>query len=138
MAGIVFGCLVPHPPLMVPDVGKGEERAIAATIQSLEKLADMIAEQKPEIALVISPHGDTHVDAMGILSTESFVGNMYVWGSRLPERKFVNDLEMVKLIEVEAEINGVPTTRIGGNAYELDWGVMAPLHIYIKRLKESL
>jgi aromatic ring-opening dioxygenase LigB subunit len=135
MAGIIFGCLVPHPPLMVPDVGKGQERAISATIQSLEEVADLIAERKPETALVISPHGDTHVDAMGILAQESFTGNMFVWGSRLPERKFTNDLEMVRLIEVESKADGIPITNIGGSGYELDWGVMAPLHFLYRGLE---
>jgi aromatic ring-opening dioxygenase LigB subunit len=137
MAGIVFGCMVPHPPLMVPDVGKGQERAIAATIRSLEEVAGLIAERKPETALVISPHGDTHVDAMGILAQESFTGNMFVWGSSLPERTFTNDLEMVRLIEVESEADGIPVTHIGGASYELDWGVMAPLY-YLYRGMEGV
>lgn len=31
---VIGGIMVPHPPLIVPQVGRGEERAVAATGQA--------------------------------------------------------------------------------------------------------
>ena len=31
---VQIAVMVPHPPLIIPDVGKGEERGIAATIRA--------------------------------------------------------------------------------------------------------
>jgi aromatic ring-opening dioxygenase LigB subunit len=100
----------------------------------MEEVAGMIAERNPEIALVISPHGDTHVDAMGILAQESFTGSMRRWGARAPEHTFINDLEMVRLIEVESNAEGIPVSRVE-NDKGLDWGVMAPLYYLYKGME---
>ncbi len=37
--GIVAGIMVPHPPLIVPAVGRGGERGIAATVRAYEQAA---------------------------------------------------------------------------------------------------
>ena len=122
MEGICFGCITPHPPLLIPDVGRGQERMISATIASMEALAGIIAQKKPETVLIISPHGEYHLDAMGILTFESCTGDMHNWGSREPRRYFNNDLEMVKSIQKEAQEAGVPVKPIGATGYKLDQG----------------
>ena len=35
--GIIAGFMVPHPPIILPEVGRGEEKKIAASEQRLEK-----------------------------------------------------------------------------------------------------
>lgn len=135
MAGIVFGCIVPHPPLMVPTVGRGQERAIAATLEAMETLCQRLEKQKPQTALVISPHGQYHDNAMGILTAASCDGDMRRWGARGPTHHFDNDLEMVKLIRKEAEEAGVAVKSIGEKGYELDHGVMAPFHYLLPAVK---
>jgi len=136
MAGIVFGCTVPHPPLMVPDVGRGQERAISATIDAMELVNQKLASQEPEIVLIISPHGKTHENAMGILTAASCTGDMHGWGTREPTSRFNNDLELVKLIQQEAEAANVPLKSIGERGYELDHGVMAPLYYLMSSVEK--
>src|SRR4030042_413262 len=128
MAGIVFGCITPHPPLIFPDGGKGGEHAISATIKSMEKLADKMARQRPETTLIISPHGKHQANAMGILTAPSSSGDMKVWGSNELYETYRNDLDLVELIQQEAKKAGIPITSIAKGAYDLDWGVMVPLH----------
>ena len=135
MTGIIFGCIVPHPPLMVPDVGRGEEKGISTTIQSMQNLADQLARQKPDTVLIISPHGVSYQDAMGILTAESSIGNMHDWGVPGPDRHFNNDLELVAAIEKEAKAAGIPLKSIGETGYNLDHGVMAPMHYLIKAVQ---
>lgn len=136
MAGIVFGCTVPHPPLMVPDVGKGQERAISATIEAMDMVNQKMASQHPEIVLIISPHGKSHDRAMGILTAASCTGDMRGWGAGGPGHKFVNDLETVELIRKEAEAADIPVKSIGENGYELDHGVMAPMHYLMSSVEK--
>ena len=45
--GIVFACAVPHPPLIVPAVGCGEERGIQATIDAYRTVAREVVEAAP-------------------------------------------------------------------------------------------
>ena len=135
MAGIVFGCIVPHPPLLVPAIGGGQEAAISATTQAMEQLADKLAGRHPETILIISPHGEYHSDAMGILTAKSSTGDLSSWGVRGPRHDFHNDLEMVALIQKEAKAAGIGTKSIGEKSYRLDHGVMVPMHFLLSGVK---
>jgi AmmeMemoRadiSam system protein B len=135
MASIVFGCVVPHPPLIVSDVGRGGEREISATTRAMEELTDKLSRQKPETALIISPHGSYHADAMGILTVPLSSGDMSTWGSRTPRQEYDNDLNLVELIQQEAKKANIPLRSIGKGGYNLDHGVMVPLHFLGKALK---
>jgi AmmeMemoRadiSam system protein B len=137
MTGIVFGCITPHPPLIVPDVGKGNEHAISTTIKSMEKLTDKMARQRPETILIISPHGKHQTNAMGILTAPSSSGDMKDWGSNEPHETYQNDLDLVELIQQEAKKASIPITSIAKGAYDLDWGVMVPLYFLKHAMKEA-
>ncbi len=135
MAGIVFGCIVPHPPLLVPDIGRGQEAAISATTQAMEKLTDKLAEQHAQTVLVISPHGEYYGDAMGILTAPSSTGDLRNWGVPGPRQHFDNDLDMVALIQKEAGADNIRLKSIGKSSYELDHGVMVPMHFLLSAMK---
>lgn len=135
MAGIVFGCIVPHPPLIVPDIGRGGEREISATIKAMETLTDKFAQQRPETALIISPHGKYTAQAMGILTAPSSSGDLSVWGSNEPQQTYQNDLALVELIQQESQKAHVPVASIAKADYDLDHGVMVPLHFLKRALK---
>lgn len=126
--GIVFGCIVPHPPLLIPDIGKGQERAIGATIQALEELRRRLEASRPHTLMVISPHGRSHYDAMGVLTAPSSQGDMRYWGSSIPTMSFKNDVELVNALMRECRAAGIPLRSIGEKNYQLDHGVMVPMY----------
>ena len=47
---------VPHPPLILPEVGHGEEKRIQSTIDAFEMAAKFIANLQPDTVIVSSPH----------------------------------------------------------------------------------
>ena len=49
---ILAGYMVPHPPMIIPDIGKGEEDKIKKTITAYEKVAEEIAQIKPEVIII--------------------------------------------------------------------------------------
>jgi len=56
---LVFACLSPHPPLILPSVGSPTDREkVKSTIKALELLAPKLAKAKPEIIIISSPHPD--------------------------------------------------------------------------------
>jgi AmmeMemoRadiSam system protein B len=135
MTGIVFGCLVPHPPIIVPDIGRGEESKISTTTNAMEKLTLLLARYRPESVVIISPHGNYISDAMGILTATASDGNLSQWGVPGPSVHFDNDLELVELIRNEAKQQGIALKSIGQTGYNLDHGVMVPLHFLYRALK---
>ena len=48
--------MVPHPPLIVPEIGRGEERKIKNTVCAYHEIGRRIAGLKPETIVLISPH----------------------------------------------------------------------------------
>ena len=54
--GILAGFMVPHPPMIVPDVGQGSEIKVKATIDAYDKVAKEIARIEPETIIITSPH----------------------------------------------------------------------------------
>ena len=59
---VIGGIMVPHPPLIVPEVGRGQEILIKDTIKAYQEAAGMAAELKPDTIVVISPHAVMYAD----------------------------------------------------------------------------
>ena len=53
---------VPHPPILIPEIGHGEERKITRTTQAYEQVACLAAAHHPDVLIVISPHATTYAD----------------------------------------------------------------------------
>ena len=52
---ILGGVVVPHPPLIIPDVGLGREKEIQDTIDSYEEIAKGIGKLEADTIILISP-----------------------------------------------------------------------------------
>jgi aromatic ring-opening dioxygenase LigB subunit len=56
---IVFACISPHPPIILPSVGSPEDRAqVRNTILALERLGKKLKEKNPDSIIISSPHPD--------------------------------------------------------------------------------
>ena len=53
---ILYTMCVPHPPLIIPEIGQGEEKTISNTIQSYESIMKYVSTLPIETVIVISPH----------------------------------------------------------------------------------
>lgn len=60
--GISAAFMLPHPPLIVPEIGRGEEQKISKTVDAYHEAARKIAAHKPETVIVISPHQTMYAD----------------------------------------------------------------------------
>ena len=60
---IIGAILVPHPPIIIPTVGRGQEREVQATIDAYRAAAKQAAAWEPEVLIVTTPHqiGRAHV-----------------------------------------------------------------------------
>jgi AmmeMemoRadiSam system protein B len=53
---ILAAFALPHPPIILPEIGKGREKEIQATIDAFDECARTIAQLKPDVIVVCSPH----------------------------------------------------------------------------------
>jgi len=127
-SGIIFACISPHPPVLVPEVGRGREAETARTVQALRQVADELGRQHPETVIVISPHGPLQPRAMGISTALRAVGGFLQWGAPTVSFSFDSDEEAVALLQQEASAAGLPLVALEDWGLNLDWGCTVPLY----------
>jgi len=125
--GILAGFMVPHPPLIIPAVGRGGESQIRETSEAYEQVADEIAELKPDTVIITSPHAVMYSDYFHISPGRGAKGSFAMYNA--PEASFREeyDRELVKLIEELARKNDIPAGTLGERDRALDHGTMVPL-----------
>ena len=125
---VVGAIMVPHPPILLPEVGRGEEKKIAATAAAYERAAAFAAELKPDTIVLASPHTVMYSDYFHISPGKSAKGDMGQF--RAPQLRFrVNyDTEFVKELAALCEREGFSAGTLGERKAELDHGTMIPLY----------
>ncbi len=132
---ILASFMVPHPPLIVPNVGKGREQQIEKTKQSYEQVAKEIKKLNPETIIISSPHTVYYSDFFHISKEERIVGNLGTFGAKEVSFNEENDLELVSEIERIAKGMHFPAGRTIET--ELDHGTMVPLYFIRKELPNT-
>ena len=130
---VVGAIMVPHPPIILPEVGRGEEKKIAASDSAYRKAAALAAELKPETIIVCSPHSVMYSDYFHISPGESARGDMGQF--RAPQLRFLVRYDSAFTAELSelAEKAGFPAGTLGERSAALDHGTMIPLY-YIDQL----
>ncbi len=133
---LLAGFMVPHPPLIVPAVGRGGEAEIEETTRAYEQVAEEIAALKPETIIITSPHSIMYADYFHISPGRGASGSFA--GFRAPGVRFNEeyDTELVKEICRLADKEDFPAGTMGERDKELDHGTMVPLWFIQKKYKD--
>lgn len=124
---IVGAVMVPHPPLAVPEVGRGSERQIKETLEAMREAARFVNDLKPETVLVISPHSPSFRDYIHISPGDGAAGSFARFGAGQVRLAVRYDRQLVEAIAAAAERAGFPAGTDGGGDSSLDHGVLVPL-----------
>ena len=125
---IVGAFMVPHPPLIVPEVGRGGERQIAATAAAYTRAAREIAALAPETIIVSSPHATLYSDYFHISPGAGAQGSFARF--QAPQVRFREEYDagLIGAIERIAAAEAFPAGTLGQRTPELDHGTMVPLY----------
>ena len=55
---LVFAAIVPHSPLLIPDIGKENFKALSATVNSLKTITKRLSAARPETIVCLSNHAN--------------------------------------------------------------------------------
>lgn len=125
---IIASYIVPHPPLIIPEIGNGDEKKIQETINAYHKVAKEISEIKPDTIIISSPHALTYVDYFHISPIETMEGDFTQYDLNDLECYPKCDTELVYQIEKKAKSFDFPMGTLGSKPYKLDHGVTVPLY----------
>ena len=124
--------MVPHPPLIVNEIGGSEIDKIKTTLESYERVAKEIGELKPDTIIISSPHTAFFRDCFYMSSISSMKGSFSSFGANNVSFSEEIDLELVREIEKMSQVESFPIAKLQKDI-ELDHGVMVPL--YLKNCK---
>ena len=79
--GITTAYMVPHPPFIIPEIGRGEEKKIQATIDAYEEIARRVGQDRPDTIVLISPHQTMYADYFHISPGEAASGDFRQFGA---------------------------------------------------------
>ena len=119
--------MVPHPPLIIPEVGRGQERQIQSTIDAYHEAARAVAEAKPDTVIVLSPHTVMYADYFHISPGDGAEGSFRQFGASKVKVSVSYDTEFVSLLCREAKKREIPAGTLGERDPYLDHGTMIPL-----------
>ena len=132
---IIASVIVPHPPMIIPNVGKGSESQVLKTIESYNKISDLISELKPDTLIISSPHAPLFLDGYYVSSGNNLTGDLSRFGDKEDYFNEEIDQELVDAIEKVAKEDNV---TIGLRNEVLDHGTMVPLYFINKKHKYKI
>lgn len=133
--GIQGFYLLPHPPIIIPEVGKGEEKKILKTSSCMHFIGKDISLKAPGTIILITPHGTMFQDAIALSYEDELSGDMKSFGASKVSMKSITNkalAEKISTIASEAFIPSVLVTNTLLKKYKaslnLDHGAMVPLY----------
>ncbi len=126
--GIIAAFMVPHPPLIVPEIGRGEEEKIGKTIEAYREVARRTAACRPETIVLTSPHQMMYGDYFHISPGKGAKGDFGAFRVPGVKMEVVYDTgfrdELCRLTEERS----LPAGTLGEREKKLDHGTMVPLY----------
>lgn len=134
--GITAGFMVPHPPLIVPEIGRGEEEKIQNTINAYTEAARQIGECRPETIVILSPHQIMYADYFHISPGRGAKGDFGNFRAKDVKFEVSYDTEFVEELCLLAGERNLPAGTMGERDKKLDHGTMVPLYFIDRFLRD--
>ena len=130
---ILAAYMVPHPPMILPEVGRGSEAQIEATRAAYMLVAEEIADLKPETIIISSPHTTMYADYFHISPGREAKGSFEQFHA--PQVRFMEtyDEALVQALEKKAREMNFSAGTMGQREKSLDHGTMVPLYFVRKK-----
>lgn len=139
MENILGYYLMPHPPIIIPDIGKGEEKKIEETSLACNKIGREVADIKPDTIIIITPHATMFSDAIAISDEEKISGDLSQFRCTNIKMDIPIDKEFNIKLGTACHVEGIPSVLVDSELlhrynvnYELDHGSIVPLYFINK------
>jgi len=126
---LVFAAIVPHPPLLIPNIGKNNLKKLKKTVEAFDVLEKDLNESNPDTIIVISPHGEINMDSFCINTNQKYNAHFQEFGDFATKMQYDSDLNFVMKLKSRNEATGLIQLISDEN---LDHGAAVPLY-YLTR-----
>ena len=125
-SSLVFAGIAPHPPIMVPEVGREAIADVRASIEAMFDLTERVIASNAKTVVLISPHAPLESDAFVAYGGPQLYGDFAMF--RAPTATVHAELndDLLNEITQTAAAENLATLRIKG--FDLDHGTAVPLY----------
>lgn len=129
----IWAALMPHPPIIVPEVGGGREREASATLDGVESLLATITEAgRPDCILVMSPHQPYAMGSYAVNAESIIKGSFAPFGAPQVSFELRTPLTEADSISEYLMKRGLPISTVGSRDLTRDQGSTVPLYFLRK------
>ena len=121
-----FCGLLPHPPIIVPEVGRERLEECRSTERGCRDFAGRMVASRPDRLFLVSPHSPRRGGDFGIWSGERLQGNLARFGAPGSNVDLPNDPMLANTLRAATYAEGLGTWSIPGSE-PLDHGAVVPL-----------
>ncbi len=129
---LVFSAIVPHPPILIPNIGKDNIEKISKTKESFAQLERDLYAAKPDIVIFISPHGQISSDGFTVNLRDSYEASFESFGDFGTKLKLKGDTVLMTMglenINNKIQINIISEEK-------LDHGIGVPAYCLLQHFE---
>ena len=122
---LVYSVFVPHPPILVPEIGRGEERKCQTSLDAYHEIVSRLVQAEVETVILISPHAPLTKEGITLLTEEVVRGNFAQFGAAQVSLTFASDPAMID--QFQKHLAGVISVQ-----GPIDHGALVPLYFLKK------
>lgn len=121
---IVFSAIVPHPPPLLPSVGKAHAEKLQKTIQAFAELEQDLYVRQPDVLVVISPHGKVLSDTFTIHLASTYTISFAQFGDH--KTKAVMNADFMLIDKLQRRVRSAAPLHLSTDE-NVDYGIGIPL-----------
>ena len=128
---LLMAALLPHPPIVIPEIGKDEVLKVKNTFDSLEKLSKDVVEANPDTIIIVTPHSILNPYYFSVYYDIELNAGFSNFGAPNTQFSFNNDIEFVDKLECNIRDSFKRLNKLPDNIL-LDHGSGVPLYFLNK------
>lgn len=124
---VIATFIFPHPPVIMPQVGRGEEKKIQKTIDAYRAACQTIAALKPDTIVLVSSHCTMYSDYIFISPGETAWGDLSRFGAKSVTAQAKYDGKFIERLSQTAFEQNIPAGTMGHEDPNMDHASVIPL-----------
>ena len=136
----LWAALAPHPPILVPAVGQGREKAAVHSLAGTKRLTEKISARpnggRPDLLLILSPHQPYVPGALFLNTAKTLSGGLKRFGAPQAHFTLTTDQEAAAALADHLAQAGLPVAPAAEPDLTPDHATVVPLQLLAPALPE--
>jgi len=124
VASFEFALVLPHPPVLLPEVGGADAGVVVRTREAMARAAAALREAAPDVVFLAGPHAPAFGETFCVYEGQQLVGTFAEFGAREARLMVQGAPDSVNRLIEEAEGAGL---RVSPTRGVIDHGTLVPL-----------